>query len=126
MFDNPGLILLVTVITGPKKFLAFSGGIVCPTLKQSLEKKLRQFSIQYHKTSLAHSKTSFSISLQHQKGCMAPMPSMYWLQTGQAYSEAMIHRGLHCGTCQLLYSLCLTPSSLFAANVRRNETLLRW
>jgi hypothetical protein len=58
-----------------------------------------------------HSKTSFSISLQHKKACMAPMPSMYCLQTGQAYSEAMIHRGLQSWTCQLLYLLCLTPSS---------------
>jgi hypothetical protein len=35
---NPGLMLLVTVNIGPKFFLAFSGGIVCPTLKQSLKK----------------------------------------------------------------------------------------
>jgi hypothetical protein len=32
---NPGFILLVTVNIGPNVYLAFSGGIVCPTLKQS-------------------------------------------------------------------------------------------
>jgi hypothetical protein len=34
---NPGFILLVTVNIGPKVILASSGGIVCPTLKQSLK-----------------------------------------------------------------------------------------